>query len=833
MELTQVLPPLMRIMLDPAGYDFNLLALPHFALALVIAAIGAAVWHWEGNNRVGRLFVAFTSLFALWVSGRGVIRLLNDPELIILLSRNLYLICALAMPILLQVVAMILQREPQFRRLIAINWVVAGFFSLASVNTAMVIDGIHRFSWGAEPRLGGLGYLYILWVSILVVIVTRVLLAACLRSQPGSEERARLVWFAVAMLFLYVASIEFLSGLGLAVYPAGGVAVLVFSVMVAWITRRYGMIEITAQLAAGEIASMVRGALLIVDARGDIKFLSAQAMDLLGPQASHWVGRPAQEVLGEALSVRQLAQMAAREGSGEEKELPYTGSAEAKPRNLTLSVAGVADKQGRRSAYVCVLRDLTEQRREEQERSRERVTDSLTGLPNRAMFLGLLDAAAERRRLEGRYGYAVIFIGIDRMRVVNDDLGYSAGDALLREMAQRLRRATRPQDAIARVGGDEFGVLIRGMSQEDELAAYIGQLRSILLAPLAVGGQELFPAASIGVTTSEGGQASGDELLHAAGTAMYAAKESGGGGTRFFANNREQKPQRLRQESELRRAVEQAEFQPYFQPVVDIYERRLAGFEALVRWQHPQRGMLLPSEFIDLATELGLITDIDFQMLRQVCERLPEFQRLSAGSSVFVSVNLEETCLRTPAIVEQVGEMLVRHHIPPACLRVEVLERIVQLGPVASTLQGLRDLGIGLYVDDFGTGYSALSRLHTLPITAVKIDREFVRSMSQGAGGEKVIGGILALSRSLGLDVIAEGVSTAEEAARLRDAGCRYLQGFFFSPGVSSAAAADLLGERQPFASQFNEVERFRRGATVRAGGAPHLSLIQPSGPGS
>jgi EAL domain-containing protein (putative c-di-GMP-specific phosphodiesterase class I) len=292
-------------------------------------------------------------------------------------------------------------------------------------------------------------------------------------------------------------------------------------------------------------------------------------------------------------------------------------------------------------------------------------------------------------------------------------------------------------------------------------------------------------------------------MLRTASIALYRAKESGGGAIQYSTAN-EGGTHRTRLESELRRAVELQEFCVHYQPVIDLVEQRVDGFEALVRWRHPERGLLAPSEFIELAEEVGLIAAIDNQVLRTACADLKELQRIGGSRKLNVSVNLADQELLDAGFTGRVQALLTQHDLEPGSVSLELLERVAQVEPVRDTLRQLRALGVGLYIDDFGTGYSSLSRLHDLPATVLKIDRDFVRAMSLGDGGEKIISSIVVLARNLGLGVIAEGASIADEVRHLHRLGCRYVQGYFFAHALAFEGAAELLRDPRALQQKFN-----------------------------
>jgi len=800
-------PRLLEDLLNPAFYQFDPLSVGPFAAALVAAACGALVLFWERGSRVSRLFATFAALFALWAAGRGVMRLLIDPDLTLLLSRRMYVLIMLCMPLLYQFAMVMLRNETQRSLSIRIHWVIGFAVAMVTLGSRLVLGGTERFNWGYEPVFGALGYATMMWVAVMMTTASIDMTRAWRHAPKGTLERRRLGMFALAVTCLYFAFVDFLPSMGFAVYPMAFLPVAAFTLLTAWITVHYGLIEVTPQLAAQQIAGLVRGALLILDRDGIIQFANADADKLLGRE--RLIGLAAKTVMGDSLEPASLSLLARAEGREAEKELLYqSGRKSGTVRDLVLSASAVRDRRDRDVAFVCLLRDVTDQKRVQQQRQAEGLRDSLTGLPSRPMFLELLDGAVKRAAEARDYDFAVCFVGMDRLNVINEDLGYSAGDQVLAEMARRLRRASRAQDVVARIGGDEFGILVEAASPED-VQRFVQRLTESIRAPMHLADHNLHLAASIGVAESTWSYATGAEVLRDAGMAMYRVKQTGGGDVHVVTRS-DRGLQRTRLESDMHRALQNGEFRVYYQPVLDLVERRVVGFEALVRWQHPERGLLLPGAFIELAEQIGIARQIDYFVMDRAMADLARFQQSMSDRRITMSFNMAESGLRDPQFTEQVGATLARHGLEPSSIRVELLERVAMIQPLRNTLARLRGLGVGLAIDDFGTGYSSLNRLHELPLTVLKIDREFVRAMSSGQGGEKVINAIIALAQSLGLTVIAEGASQVREVRRLLDFGCRYVQGFYFSQAVAYDAALHLL--RQPVQSLG---ERFREVTAV------------------
>ena len=786
-------PRVFADLLDASIYQFDPLSLGHFSAAMIVAVCGALVLFWERGSRVSRLFAAFACLFTFWAVGRGVIRLLVQPDMVLVLGQPLYVLIMLCMPMLYQFILVMLRADARRATSIRVHWTIGFVVSATTLYSGLVISGVHTYPWGFEPAFGPLGFATMAWVGIMMAMCAIDVIRAWRDSVAGTIERRRIVTFACSVGLLYLAFVDFLPGMGFQIYPLAFVPVALFTLITAWLTLHYGLVEVTPQLAAQEIAGLVRGALLILDRDGVVQFANAQSEKLLG--RDQLVGQQGRSVMGDSLDPQSLALLARAEGREAEKELLYqSGRKSGTVRDLVLSATAVKDRRDRDVAFVCLIRDVTDQKRVAQQRQSEGLRDSLTGLPSRPMFLELLDGAVKRAADTRDYDFAVCFVGMDRLNVVNEDLGYSAGDQVLAEVARRLRRASRAQDVVARIGGDEFGILLESAGPED-VQRFVQRLTEAIRAPMHLADHNLHLSASIGVAESTWSYASGAEVLRDAGMAMYRVKQSGGGDVHVVTRS-DRGLQRTRLESDMHRALQNGEFRVYYQPVLDLVERRVVGFEALVRWQHPERGLLLPGAFIELAEQIGIARQIDYFVMDRAMQDLSRFQQVTGDRKITMSFNMAEGGLRDPQFTEQVGATLARHGLEPSSIRVELLERVAMIQPLRTTLARLRGLGVGLAIDDFGTGYSSLNRLHELPLTVLKIDREFVRAMSSGQGGEKVINAIIALAQSLGLTVVAEGASQVREVRRLLDFGCRYVQGFYFSQAVPFESALVLL--RQP-----------------------------------
>lgn len=411
--------------------------------------------------------------------------------------------------------------------------------------------------------------------------------------------------------------------------------------------------------------------------------------------------------------------------------------------------------------------------------------DSLTGLPNRPLFIDRL-LLATRSAVRHKDQIAVLFCDLDRFKEINDSLGHTQGDELLRTVARRIRSVVRSEDTVARFGGDEFTLIVDRIESPEDAATIASKILDAVREPMMVGGHELFATISIGVSIFPGDGRDAETLVRNADTAMYRAKEQGRDGFQLYAPEMNARAlERLALANALRRALSQGELRVFYQPLVDVPSGLVSSFEALVRWQHPDRGLLTPGSFIDAAEESGLIVPIGEWVLRTACVQLPQIQR-AIGRPVAVSVNLSSRQFQQSDLVDRVREAIAAGGIEPGRLTLEVTETNAMQNAQESTrtLRELRGLGVSVSLDDFGTGYSSLSYLKRFPIDTLKLDQSFVRDLEQDPEDEAIASAVLAMARTLGLRVVAEGVETEGQLAFLTQRGCDVVQGFLFSPPV-------------------------------------------------
>ena len=460
-------------------------------------------------------------------------------------------------------------------------------------------------------------------------------------------------------------------------------------------------------------------------------------------------------------------------------------------------------------------RYLAEQERisRELEESREHfraaaLHDALTGLPNRTLLMNHLRLAVEHSKRRPEYRFAALYLDLDRFKVINDSLGHIAGDQLLVELARRLEECIRSTDTVARLGGDEFAILLSDIEDYGDATRVAERIHESLGRPFHLGGHEVYTSASIGITLSATGYNEPEAILRDADTVMYRAKANGKARHELFDEAMHARAVALlRTETDLRRGVERDEFRVVYQPILSLTTGEVEGFEALARWQHPERGVVSPSEFIPVAEETGLIVELGRRVLREACRQLSEWQaRGLVGPAQHVSVNISGKQFARAELAASVAEALTDSGLDPRCLRLEITESVVMANAesACATLGRLRTLGLGVSIDDFGTGYSSLSYLHRFPVDTLKVDRSFIGRMGEGDENGELVRAIVTLARNLDMRVVAEGVETARQRDLLRGLGCEYAQGYYFSRPLDPNAAVRWLttvGSRQMAAS--------------------------------
>lgn len=464
---------------------------------------------------------------------------------------------------------------------------------------------------------------------------------------------------------------------------------------------------------------------------------------------------------------------------------------------LTRGMA-IRDEAGRETRMAGSQTDIT----------RGKGTDPLTGLPNRVMFMDQLKATVETARHKERHHYAVLFLDLDRFKIINDSLGHLIGDELLIAMARRLEECLRSTDlvyrisdrcTISRFGGDEFVILVQGLHEPENATLIADRILTALTTPLHISGNDVSISTSIGIAVGSKGVHSADELLRDADTAMYHAKTSGKSCWCLFDQSlRKRAVERLELEKELRNGIKLGEFVVHYQPIVQLHSQTVKGFEALLRWNHPVRGLVSPADFVPVAEEIGFIVELGSWVLRQACHQIRAWQlKFPSHGDMFISVNVSTKQFANVGLIECVQECLSETGLDPHCLKLEITESAIMTDPkaAAATLDKLRALGIAISLDDFGTGYSSLSYLQSFPINNLKIDRSFVKRLGDSHESDEIVRTIVRLAHTLGMDVTAEGIEEPSQQSQLAGLACESGQGFLYSKPMSELSIEQLLVE--------------------------------------
>ncbi|HEV8132190.1 MAG TPA: EAL domain-containing protein [Acidobacteriota bacterium] len=539
-----------------------------------------------------------------------------------------------------------------------------------------------------------------------------------------------------------------------------------------------------------------------IDLQGRITRVNRTQLEMLDYTVDEMLGRHVWEFIHPNEAARQAIQAKI---AGSIPLAPYEGS--LIKRNGTLMPAllqerHIRDGNSRITGIRATVLDMTELKCVETQILQSDSHDPLTGLLSREFFhRKVTGRLVERIRRRKNYLFALLHIGLDRFRTINESLGQAAGDRLLSSVGHLLHTLVRPEDTVARLGEDRFGILLHDIKDVRDAMRVSDRILKKLAVPFELAGKKVSVGASIGIALSAAGYETAEDLLHDAGAAMSRAKANGGASCQVFDTAQHARAMALLQlEAELRHAIERSEFRAYYQPIVSVVTGRITGFEALVRWQHPDRGLVLPAEFIPIAEETGLIVPIGSWVLRQACQQIRSWQeKFPSNPPLYVTVNFSARQFTQSGLIEQIDQILRETAVDASSLGLEITESMILecVESTASTLAQLSSRKIRLYVDDFGTGYSSLSHLHRFPIDTLKIDRSFVSGMGTNSENLKTIRAILGLAANFDMKVTVEGVETAAQMAQLKALKCTEVQGFYFSRPVDAQAAEALLAQQK------------------------------------
>jgi len=450
--------------------------------------------------------------------------------------------------------------------------------------------------------------------------------------------------------------------------------------------------------------------------------------------------------------------------------------------------------------YVAELERSSEALRESHENFRQAAYhDALTGLPNRNYFIDTLKELLQESRDNDESNFAVLFLDLKSFKTINDSLGHSLGDRLIKNVAKRLTSMIREDDMVARFSGDKFGLILTDLLSKEEATSFADRLAKRLSEPYTLDGRQVFTSAKVGIAYGNSKYPEAEEILRDADIAMYYAKDNEENYVIFDQKMHIRAVTRLQLETDLRFAIERNEFELFYQPIVSLSDSSLKGFEALVRWRHPQRGLVPPNEFISISESTGLIIPMTVQILHSACSQVIKWQEsYPNGNPLSVSVNLSGKHFGHPALVDQIRTVISETGIDPACLKLELTESAVMESAESAILmlKQIKETGVQISIDDFGTGYSSLSYLHRFPIDMLKVDRSFVSAMEDNTENGEIVRTIIALAKALDLKVVAEGIESIHQFHQLRILGCEYGQGFLFSKPLQTKDIERLLSDK-------------------------------------
>jgi len=455
------------------------------------------------------------------------------------------------------------------------------------------------------------------------------------------------------------------------------------------------------------------------------------------------------------------------------------------------------NEHGQMTGFVGTITDITERKEAQKNLLYNSLHDPLTSLANRTLLIKTLEVAIAKASVSESYQYAVLFLDLDRFKVINDSLGHLFGDQLLQNVAQKLQSYLKPTDLIARIGGDEFVILLEDIAGDEDVLQVVQKILHQFQTFTVINGHEVFITTSIGLVFGNSHYKKANDLIRDADIALYHAKSEGKATYRVFdARMHTQAVNRLNLETQLRKAFEKDEFVLHYQPIMDIFKKQLVGFEALVRWQHPTRGLILPSEFIPITEETGLILRLDDWVINESCRQLSNWRnRFPEHFPLKISVNLSVQDLRAANLLSSIERSLSKTGLSGDCITLEITESMLidNIHKTIDLLNQLREKNIHISIDDFGTGYSSLKYLHLLPADYLKIDRSFVSRMAEENRDYQVVNTIINLSNQLGVAVIAEGIETNQQLKWLEKLGCEFGQGYFFSKPLPASEIEQLI----------------------------------------
>lgn len=776
-------------------YAFSVHAAVSLAVGLGVGLVGLATLAVERSSEESVSFFLLALAASLWLVAFGWMYAAPDAATAERWARAAYLgvplIPAAAYRFGLRLRS---ARSRRQRTVDALLWGAGLAFAVLVVATDLLVAGVRSYRWGWFPRFLPAGLL-------LAVFTAGGLGGAVLglwrgwREAGQGRERQRFGWLLAAFGAGFFALVDWLPAFGVSVVPVGYVFVAVFLAIIAWTVVRYRFVRYTPAFAGEGILRTLADPLVVCDTRDRIRLVNEAVTETLGYRPEELVGRPVSVLAPGEASGKDALLRSVRAARVRSRELELR-TADGHGAAVSLSVSPLEDRDGSRVGSVIIARDIRRRKAVEREAERRAREDALTGLRNRRSFREAVTGALEAAEAGTGDAPAVIHLGLGGFAAVNDALGHAAGDEVLREVARRLEAAVRDGDTTARVGGDEFACLLAGGVDRSELEEVLDRLEEALRRPLRVRETDVRLRAGIGVAAGGPDRYGPDDLIRAATLAERRAREEGEDAVRhrFFQPARDGAiTDRLHRENELRRALRRGELFPVYQPMVTLADGRIDAFEALVRWRHPERGVLEPGDFLELAEDLGLLEEVGRRVLEAACTRAARWRADGGTGAPRVAVNLSAVELASPGLPDALEAALEIAGLAPDGLVIEITESAAIEHP--RQLERISELGVALALDDFGTGFSSLAYLARLPLDVLKLDRSFVHRLEADEPTRAVVRAVVDVASELNSRVVAEGIETAGQAAMVRELGCELGQGFHFARPVDADRAEALMEE--------------------------------------
>jgi diguanylate cyclase (GGDEF)-like protein/PAS domain S-box-containing protein len=776
---------------DPASYAFNACALPTLATAVAMVLLALFVLVRERGSAESRQFSFLGMTISIWLTCFSIMYLAKDERVALVWARSAYLGIAF-IPSALYNFARVVTLGRR-RRVAWAGWLISAAFALVIYRTDALVRDLYHYWWGFYPRFRWLGVPFLAFFFTMLVLTFREYWNDYRTASPGTHRlrtRSLMLGFGVA----YLGSFDYVAAYGVPLYPLGYLAVLGFIGIAADTIRRYRLVDFTPAFAAEQILATVADPVVVCDAEGRIRFTNDAARRTFGYDLGELAGAPIERLAEPAAGAAVRRHLAAG-GTVRDEEMVFR-TRDGEGVEVGVSLSPLLDARAVAVGAVLIARDVRARKRAESQIAYQASHDALTGLPNRSLFYERLTQTLALARRHGTR-LAVLFLDLDQFKVVNDTLGHAAGDRLLIEIAGRLEHTVRETDTVARVGGDEFTFLLPDVSEGADAARTAQKILDAVAQPLDVDGHRLYVTTSIGISLFPADGEEAAALLSSADIAMYRAKDLGRNGFQLSNPAMNAKSMaRLTLERDLRLALERGELTLVYQPQAGVVSGQVLGVEALLRWNHPERGLVAPGEFIAVAEETRLILPLGEWVLRTACEQARRWQA-EGGPPLRVAVNLSALQFRQQNLVSTVAATLRDTGLDPGCLVLEITESAAMLNTDLTTevLAELRGMGLRIAIDDFGTGHASLSYLKQFPIDALKIDRGFVADMEASREGTAIVTAIIGLAHGLGVAVIAEGVESESQLRLLAARGCDEYQGFLLSRPLAPAIVPGFLAQ--------------------------------------